>query len=267
MGGSAFADRLIRELSRRAAVEFTLVADVGSTRIGRHICSRRCGHPAPTCSTVTSVAMSLTYSQTFESLMQDVQNLITLHPAQQGTPGRPAGDTGPLLRSSIVLLNTAWENYVEQLAVEGLTFLLANIGDDHRKLHKSMEQRLAALKNPWALAGYGWKVEARRVVEELAGRLNTPNVGNTEELLDLAVGVPNAIHDISWQKMSGAKVVDNVNEFVQDIRGEIVHKGATVRPLRKSDVTSWVGFFENLVPRLDEAIGRHLESATGARPW
>jgi hypothetical protein len=68
-------------------------------------------------------------------LIQDVQNLITLHPSTEGTRGRPAGDTGPLLRSALVLLHTAWENYVERVAVEGLNFLLGQIGSDHTKLH------------------------------------------------------------------------------------------------------------------------------------
>lgn len=213
------------------------------------------------------MANSLAYSRTFDSLMQDVQNLVTLHPSQQGTPGRPAGDTGPLLRSTIVLLHTAWENYVEQVAIEGLTFLLAEIGDDHGKLPTPMVQKLATLKNPWALAGKGWQLQARLAVEQTAGKLNTPNVNNSEDLLDLAVGLPNAIHRISWQKMSRKKVVNNVDEFVHDIRGEIVHKGATLSPLNKTRVKNWITFFEGLVPRLDETIGTHLKSAVGTSPW
>jgi hypothetical protein len=60
-----------------------------------------------------------------------------------------------------VLLHTAWENYVERVAIEGLEFLLGQIGSDHPKLHHALEQKLAALKNPWALAGMGWQAEAR----------------------------------------------------------------------------------------------------------
>jgi len=74
------------------------------------------------------VGNSQAFSQTYDSLIQDVQNLITLHPSTEGTRGRPAGDTGPLLRSAVVLLHTAWENYVERVAVEGLDFLLGQIG-------------------------------------------------------------------------------------------------------------------------------------------
>src|ERR1700683_1711879 len=113
--------------------------------------SRVAARLAPTVDTVANSQAS----QTYDSLIQDVQNLITLHPSTEGTRGRPAGDTGPLLRSAVVLLHTAWENYVERVAIEGLEFLLGQIGSDHPKLHHALEQKLAALKNPWALAGMG----------------------------------------------------------------------------------------------------------------
>lgn len=83
------------------------------------------------------------------------------------------------------------------------------------------------MKNPWALAGTGWQAEARNAVGQQVGRLNTPNVENTEKLLDLAIGLPDALHDVSWPKMGEAKALANVDEFAQDIRGEIVHRGTT----------------------------------------
>jgi hypothetical protein len=213
------------------------------------------------------VGNSRAYSQTYDSLIQDVQNLITLHPSAEGTRGRPAGDTGPLLRSAVVLLHTAWENYVERVALEGLDFSLSRIGSDHTKLHHALKQKLAALKNPWALAGSGWQTEARHAVASEAGRLNTPNVENTERLIDLAIGLPDALHDISWPKMAKVSVLANVDEFVHDIRGEIVHKGTTPGPLHKAGVKSWINFFDGLVSRLDARIGKHLDTETGTAPW
>lgn len=217
--------------------------------------------------TIRAVGTSQAYSQTYGSLIQDVQNLITLHPSAKGTPGRPAGDTGPLRRSAVVLLHTAWENYAERVAAEGLDFLLGQIGSDHTRLHRTMKQELAALKNPWALAGTNWQAEARTAVGREAGRLNTPNVENTEKLLDLAIGLPEALHGISWTKTSQAKVLVYVDQFVLDIRGEIVHKGTTPGPLHKSGVKSWITFFNGLVSRLDTKIGSHLQTETGTAPW
>ena len=166
-----------------------------------------------------------------------------------------------------MLLHTAWENYVERVAIEGLEFLLGQIGSDHPKLHHALEQKLAALKSPWALAGMGWQAEARNAVGQQVERLNTPDVVNTEKLLDLAIGLPDALHDVSWPKMSEAKVLANVDEFVHDIRGEIVHRGTAPGPLHKGGVKSWINFFDGLVTRLDKKIGTHLETKTGTAPW
>ncbi|MFC3965793.1 HEPN domain-containing protein [Nocardia jiangsuensis] len=189
--------------------------------------------------------------------MEDVKNLLVAHPAQSGSPGRPAGDTGPLLRSSIVLLHTAWENYVEQIAIEGLNDLLKQIGSDHTRLPHRLRSELGAAKNPWALAGDSWKTEARAAVEREAHRLNTPNVANTEKLLDLAVGLPNALHSVSWRGVSNQKVRDNLDEFVHEIRGEIVHKGITPGPLHKAGVEGWIRFFDRLVSQVDSKVLKH----------
>lgn len=209
----------------------------------------------------------MAYSQTYHSLLQDVQNLVTLHPSQSGTAGRPAGDTGPLLRSTIVLLHTAWENYVEQVAVEGLEAVLTWAGSDDSKLHTTMRQKLGALKDPWALAGSGWQTQARTALGREVGRLNTPNVANSEALLALAVGLPEALHHVSWQGIREARVLDRIDTFVHDIRGEIVHKGTVPGPLNKGGVESWINFFESLVPRVDGKLASHLATVTGGAPW
>lgn len=213
------------------------------------------------------IVPSLAYSVTYHSLQQDVQNLVTLHPSESGTAGRPAGDTGPLLRSTIVLLHTAWENYVEQVAVEGLEAILSWAGDDDGRLHTALRQKLGALKNAWALAGSRWQTEARAAVLREAGGLNTPNVVNSEGLLELAVGLPQALHDVSWQGISAARVMNRIDTFVHDIRGEIVHKGTVPGPLNKGGVESWIKFFESLVPRVDNKLAGHLNTTTGTAPW
>lgn len=89
---------------------------------------------------------STAYSETYSNLLQDVQSVATLQTAREG--GRPPGDTGPL-RRSIVVLHTAWENYVEEVAVEGSDFYFASIGSDHSLLPHPLRSKLGSLKNPW----------------------------------------------------------------------------------------------------------------------
>jgi hypothetical protein len=64
-----------------------------------------------------------------------------------------------------------------------------------------------------------------------------------------------------------AKVLANVNEFVHDIRGQIVHRGTTPGPLHKDGVKSWIGFFDALVSRLDKKVVTHIKAKTGTEPW
>ncbi|WP_299035862.1 HEPN domain-containing protein [uncultured Pseudokineococcus sp.] len=213
------------------------------------------------------MATSRAQSDVYQLLLDDVKNLLTLHPSSSGTPGRPPGDTGPLLRSAVVLLHTAWENYVEQVAVEGLDVVLLACGDDHSRLHRRLRQALGDLRDPWALAGSGWQLEARRTVEKDVGKLNTPNVQNAERLFDLALGLESGLHELSWQGTGNAKVRENIDEFVHEIRGEIVHKGKTSGRLTKIGVESWLVFFDGVVRRLDLSIAQHLEAVTGTRPW
>ena len=80
-------------------------------------------------------------------------------------------------------------------------------------------------------------------------------------------GLPDALHDVSWPRMGEAEVLANVDEFVHDIRGEIVHRGTTPGPFHKGGVKSWINFFDGLVSRLDKKIGTHLEMQTGTAPW
>ncbi|WP_445337605.1 HEPN domain-containing protein [Clavibacter sp. CFBP 8614] len=210
---------------------------------------------------------SRAFSETFDSLIKDVQNLITLWPGEEGSRGRPAGDTGPLLRSTVVLLHTAWENYVEQVSLEGLEFILVETGDDHNKLPRAMKRKLGEGKDPWALAGSGWKTKARETLAREAGNLNTPNVSNSEKLIELATGAEGALHLVSWRNMGNDKVVKEIDAFVRDIRGEIVHKGKTPGPLHKSGVLSWINFFVTLVEKLDNRVAEDMTQRFGKSPW
>lgn len=214
------------------------------------------------------MANSQAYNATFMSLLRDVRSLLDAHPSTGRTLGRPPGDTGPLLRSAIVLLHTAWENYVEQVALESFAFLLAQIGDDHSRLPSGLRDSLGRRKNPWILAGDAWMAEARKEMELKAGYLNTPNCSNVEEMLLMAVDLQAALHELKWQyRPNSDENREELDEFVQTIRGEIVHKGTTPSPLNKSGVQFWIRFIENIAKCLDAKLCDHLETKFGTAPW
>lgn len=206
----------------------------------------------------------------YDRLDADVGTLLDLHPAVANPgAGRPPGDTGPLLRSSVVLIHTAWENYVEQFVLEAASALLATIGDDHTRLpgglRRGLEEKFG--DDPWALAGTGWRTEAVASVQVAVGRLNTPNSNAVEGLCKKYLGIRDVFDRCGWQNKQPEAVRADLDQLVHEVRGEIVHKGRTVGPLTLGGVRSWRDFVGRLVQRLDTVTADEFESAHGTRPW
>jgi hypothetical protein len=207
----------------------------------------------------------------FDKIDSDVDSLLALHPAMANPGrGRPAGDTGPLLRSAIVLIHTAWENYFEQALLETSQFILASIGSDWSKMPAGLRKVAgdhAKKKDPWDLAGDGWRRIAAAHVEKRVAALNTPNSENVEELTKECLGIGDVLDGCGWRKNPPQTVRDHLNEFVHDVRGEIVHKGSTPSPLHLAGVRAWRDFFERLVGEFDAHVADEIRKEFGARPW
>ena len=209
--------------------------------------------------------------RTYDKLDSDVGSLISLHPkvAEPGV-GRPPGDTGPLLRATVVLIHTAWENYVEQAILEANAWILGEIGDDHSALPHGLRQAVAthaAKKDPWAITGNGWSQIARAHAEGKVARLNTPSRDNVNDLTEECTGVVDILASVSWRNKKHDQVSDDLNQFVHEIRGEIVHKGTTPGPLDLTGVKDWRGFTGRLVGAFDQKLAMGVKKIHGASPW
>ncbi len=207
----------------------------------------------------------------YDRLNADVGNLLDYHPtvASPGA-GRPPGDTAPLLRSTVVLIHTAWENYVEQVVLEAVLQLLQAVGDDHGRLPAGLRRAVAdqaKAGNPWDVAGDGWKHMVEHHVRRKIDRLNTPNSENVETLCRDFLGLPSVLDGCGWQNKTAQAVRGDLDSLVHDVRGEIVHKGRTATPLGLRGVQSWRDFVGRLVERFDAHVAAEFESAHGARPW
>jgi hypothetical protein len=204
----------------------------------------------------------------YDSLRRDVKTLLELHPTvRRPGAGRPSGDTGPLLRATIVLIHTAWENYFEQVVIEAASAVHDAIGTDHRRLPSGTRQVLGSKKDPWALAGDAWKAEADLSVRAKVAALNTPSAKNVEEIAQQCLGFVGLLEACSWQGKPPSAVREDLDMLVLEVRGEIVHKGRTPAPLHLSGVKSWDTFTTRLVDRADTAIYSHVVGSFGAAPW
>lgn len=205
---------------------------------------------------------------TYDSLLNDVGTLVSLH-SGSGAPGRPAGNNETLLRAAVVLLVTAWENYIEQAVGETFEHVLAQIGDDPQRLSDHLQKVIqkAAGKDAWAVTGDGWRGVAQAEVAGLIANLNNAASGQVDGLIYMALGIPAFIDNVSWQNRLAANVRDDLRSLVNEVRGEIVHKGTTPSALNLAGFNEWKNFVSKLVTRVDTVLANMVETSYGSLPW
>ncbi|MEV4281482.1 HEPN domain-containing protein [Actinoplanes xinjiangensis] len=204
----------------------------------------------------------------FEKLDQDVNILLELH-SGSGVPGRPAGNNGPLLRSALVLLVTAWENYVEQVLIEAVDHVMPNIAADPALLSPYLRDAVAkkAKDSPWAVIGDGWLEVARKRLDYEIDAFNNAASKQVNELVKQVLGIEDILDSVSWQGVGPAKAQSDLTELVNDIRGEIVHKGTTPGDLGLPGVRSWKRYTANLVKNFDVALAKAVTDRYGSCSW
>jgi hypothetical protein len=120
----------------------------------------------------------------FDKNCEDVERLLAIHGDLTGSgPGRRYR-VEVLNKSAVVLITAFWEAYCEDIAAEGLRFIVEK-STEASKLPKELQKLVACeLKEAkhelaiWDLAGDGWRIVLRnrltRLAEERSRRLNTP---------------------------------------------------------------------------------------------
>ncbi|BCJ65652.1 HEPN domain-containing protein [Polymorphospora rubra] len=204
----------------------------------------------------------------FEKLEQDVNALLTLHTGC-GSPGRPKGDNRPLLRSALVVLVTAWENYVEQVLSEATDHVIPTIAADPTLLSPFLREAVAnkAEKSVWAVIGDGWLDVARKRLNHEIGTFNNAASRQVNDLTRKVLGIESILDAVNWQQYDAMKAQAELTALVNDIRGEIVHRGTTPSSLHLAGVKSWQSFMNNLVRCFDEALAEAVAMRYGSRPW
>jgi hypothetical protein len=208
--------------------------------------------------------------RTYERLRQDLDTLLSYHPAFVGViKGRPAKNTGPLLRASLVLLVTAWENYVEEVVDESFGAVRDVIADDAGLLSTHLRGVVAASgkADPWSITGSGWMDVIALEVKKQIESLNNASSGQVDALCAKTFGVADMLHGITWPGRAAGTARELLAELVW-IRGEIVHKGTTPGTLDLDGVKSWLGFVDRLVSRFDQVLSTALQGKFDiAAPW
>jgi len=206
-------------------------------------------------------------SKSFSYNMDDVRRLVEAYEALKPT-GQGRRGLGHLTRSSIVTLCACWEQYIEDVIIEGVELLKnqARSPDDlPLNVRKVISNKVKAAKHvlkPFELAGNGWKDIYLAYAKDDVGSLHSPKTDNIERLLNDYLGFDQPIRDV-WS--CGKEGLDN---FV-GLRNSIAHKGkATGKYIKYWEVGSSIKLIATTVAESDNALSDYLARVLhDGRPW
>lgn len=194
--------------------------------------------------------MSKARTQTLEPLLQDVAEVNQAHGSlRTGLPGRVWNLAG-LNRSAIVLTVSAWEAYVEDLAIECVDLL------------KPSAQVVAR-------TGQGWPLDAWPAINGATrtaiGRFHTPSSKNVIALFSTAIGLPDVSLGWHYRGCSQTKAVTYL-DWLLDVRHQIAH-GVNPRPVVRATYATWAPqFIRRIAERTDATVYDHLVNVLGVSP-
>lgn len=210
----------------------------------------------------------------FLTNMQEIDDLLRLHRLAGGDqPGRRSG-LEALNKSGVVLICAIWEAYCEDLCVEALDFLIAQVPAPDKlpkELRRLVATHLKTDKNEiavWGLADKGWQPECRRIaLQATVAPLNTPKTANIQDLFERILGLKRLPSTWKWRRTTVDQASALLDAYIT-LRGDIAHRlHASAGPVRKTKVTGFVRHVANIVGATDPVVGRHLASLTGKAPW
>ena len=212
----------------------------------------------------------------FQESLKDVDRLMSIHSDLTGTgPGR-RHDVDVLNRSGILFACAAFEAFVETLAVDAFTAIVAQASEPG-KLPKPMRQAIAKRMRDdphelkiWDLAGDGWKVVCQQykteVLKKYVGPFNTPKAGNIDSLISELIGFPKLSSWWKWTGMTSVKAVSELASFVE-LRGTIAHGQKPAPKVSKAMVERHTAFLAKLSVRSANTVLLHCHELTGQHPW
>jgi len=206
-------------------------------------------------------------SNTFHYNMDDVYRLEEAYEALKPT-GQGRRGLGHLTRATIVTLCACWEQYIEDVIVEGVEHLQAQArtpDDLPLKVRKVISNKVKEAKHelkPLELAGLGWKDTYLAFAKEEIGNLHSPKTENIEHLLSNYLGLDQPIREL-WT--CGKEGLD---DFV-GLRNSIAHKGkATGKYIKFWEVGSSITLITDTVVETDNALSDYLAGVLReGRPW
>ena len=208
----------------------------------------------------------------FVSNLREVDRLADIHAAvTKPGPGRKH-NVEVLHKSAIVLLVACWEAFIEDLAENALSAVIAT-ATDPLVIPPSVRERITS-KLPgvkaWELAGGGWKTACRNhfkeVLERTVGQLNTPKTAQVNQLFERGLGCEHLSSDWKWIGRSVSTAEGALDSLVS-LRGSIAHRVTTADSVKKTAVTDAQALLLRLAWRSHNAVNSFVRELVGDKPW
>ena len=211
----------------------------------------------------TSVPLSLV---SLERNLSDVRLLLNL--ARQGANSFATKKAIEAVnRSAVVLTCASWETFVEDLAVDGLSFIHRNrhpaddLSPSTRAVASRTESRLKGQSNRW---GTGLFMQKNR--DTFLGVFNTPKAAKVDALFKRALGMDSLSMQWSWRRVSAPKARQRLDAYVS-LRGDIAHRTKGTIAVTKAQVVEFVELCERLGWLSCNAVRAWLLRETSKPPW
>jgi hypothetical protein len=180
------------------------------------------------------------------------------------------------IKAGIALLCSAWEAYVEDLARNGIDFLIKNCKEPKdlpEGVRKNIAKEIRLDKNelaPWELAGDDWRNVVLKRFEAAIARevntLNSPKAHKVKSVFSEMLGIDDITTCWHWAMFDVKSVSELVNHLVET-RGSIAHgrnptlPAHTIRMIYLEAVVTQCAFLMN------NHVREHLLKITSKDPW
>ena len=213
----------------------------------------------------------------FDESAEDIDNLVDLYDgmvALSEADGEPIDEALEVLfRSSVVLMVSHWEAYIEDIVAEAVEHLVKHVSEPQhlpKEIRKIVSKEIQQSNDElamWQLAQEGWRTYLKgRLIKHQENRnrsFNTPKAAATAEFISSVLGLANVTSSWAWAGVTSDDATKRLDELVK-IRGQIAHRGRVTQKLNKKFVEDHLDLLRRLVSKTGGRINAHLKKVTGS---
>jgi RiboL-PSP-HEPN len=227
--------------------------------------------------------------QALEAFYQNLQESTLLRDFYEYLK-RQHYDPQVLLKSGIIFIVTCLDEFVKHLVTEAFDIMLnsSQAGKNHLLFPIQVRIMVAEylLENSgvskeswfkdkwkqevWQLAGDGWltllKQHREAVMQRYVERFQSLRQDNIDKLFEHVIGLKQLSHHWQWPGMSNSEAIRCLNTLM-DLRGDLVHRNVSHRPIVEEDVSYFSLFATQLAILSVNGVREYLYNQLGEYPW